>query len=806
MRSLHSFFLIIVASTLWAAGTFNMLSTKYLDILYDDGLARSAYRLSQKADEVYENFTAEFKSSLRKRPKVYLLKSDLSNGYANPLNNVIVIYVSDMDPYQFTPNYEDWVVFCFRHELAHLFLANKFAPYAEKLSIFGHSVAAAVQSILTPMYLHEGVAIVYESKEQGEGRANDVIFDLYKQNALSTDIGLRYASSINTTRFTPGGASYTFGYALLETIEKKKRGATVHLVEDFSKDPLATFYRHLRKIASPKELEEAWSNVERSFDGEKLTELSLLASKLNLELWRVYYIFKGYDETSAIYFYDIFEGKHHKLLETPSIVSFSVNSRRELAIVKMVVEEGRYVSKLLLWNGSVNDLNVKHVIDVSWVDDERLALIVQENDIRKIKVLDVKRSITQDVVIPHNLTPLQISASKNRIVFTAKDARNVDLYMLESERLIKLTSDGKAKLSPVVLGDVIYFVSDRKGELRTFRLDLRTNQIHELGVSNSISAVQYEGYIFSIKPLPGGYALFKEDAKIVEQRIEEPKVILGNDWLKLEDVEISSIQYHDALKMRFLLPFPWIDLIQKDFGAGVMVGFWDDLMDNVLAGAFVKTVNMHYGQVFFNSSRGLTVSLSTLNQRLTIDLSISSKTSKSLKNDVFSVAMGLDISSDGTIPKLAFGYALGSVGGLIHLKRFADFSFTVGILPSMYFGLSKAFLFKGLLLEVSGRLGLEGPVYEMEVVLPTIRTNFGSFDGFFALDGLALSFGMLRGTDEEYWAKLYFNGHISYQIPLIPYVKLGLKDGKFFFQVGLEEVLSSLLQFQKDHAIIPTAR
>lgn len=805
MKSLCLAFLLVV-SAVWAAGIFNILSTKYLDILYDDGLTGAAYRLSQKADEIFENFAAEFKISLRKRPRVYLLKSDLSNGYANPLNNVIVIYVNDMNPYQFTPNYEDWVVFCFRHELAHLFLANKFSPYIEKLSFFGHSVAAAVQSILTPMYLHEGVAIVYESKGRNEGRANDMLFDLYKQNALATDIGLRYASSINTTRFTPGGASYTIGYALLETVERKQKDAITKLVEDFSKDPLATFYRHLRKFISPEELREAWSNVKPCFDGERLTELSLLPSKLNVELWRVYYIFRGYDGASAIYFYDVFEGRSHKLVEVSNIVSFSVNSKREIAIVRMTFQEGRYVSKLLLWNGSVTELNLKHAIDVSWLNDEKLVLIVQESDTRKIKILDVKGSFVHDVAIPNDLTPLQITASKDRIVFTAKKANNIDLYMFDDERLLKLTSDGRTKLSPIISNDVVYFVGERMGELRVCKLDLLTNQFYELGVSRCIAAVQHEGYIFSIKPLPGGYALFKESIRVVDQRVEEPRPVFGSGWLKLEDVDLPSLRYYDTMKLRFFLPFPWIDLIQKDFGAGAVVGFWDDLTDNVLVGAFAKTINTNYGQVFFSSSGGLELSLSMLNQKLVIDLIASGNRPKGLKNDVFSVAVGLDVSSEGTVPKLAFGYALGKVGGLIHLKTFADFSFTIKVLPTMYFELSKAFFFNRLLFRVSGGLGLHGPAYAMEMVLPTIKTNFGSFDGFLGLDGFALNFGMLRGVDEEYWAKLYFNGHISYQIPLVAYIKLGLKNEKFFVQFGFEEVLSSFLRVKKDHAIIPTAR
>ncbi|MGE0033844.1 MAG: hypothetical protein AB7S45_08235, partial [Pseudothermotoga sp.] len=261
--------ILVVCSTLWAAGSFNMLSTRHLDILYDNGLELAAYRLYRVADGIFERFMLEFKSPPRTRPKVYLLKSDFSNGYANIVNNVIVIYVSDMSPYQFTPKYEDWVVFCFVHELAHIFLASQFSPYIGWLRIFGHAVPAAVQSVLTPLYLHEGVAIMHESRE-GEGRANDVLFELYRKNALASDIGLKFASSINTVRFTPGGASYTLGYTLLKSLENKRQGTVNELIEVFSNDPLATFHRSLRRFASSEEV-RSWLTAEVNVRGEMLT-------------------------------------------------------------------------------------------------------------------------------------------------------------------------------------------------------------------------------------------------------------------------------------------------------------------------------------------------------------------------------------------------------------------------------------------------------------------------------------------------------------------------------------------------------
>jgi hypothetical protein len=802
MRKLVLFFLLL-CSMLWAAGSFNMVSTKHLDILYDDGLERVAYRLYRKADEIFVRFTLEFKSAPRTRPKVYLLRSDLSNGYANPLNNVIVIYVSDMDPYQFTARYEDWVVFCFVHELAHIFLANQFSPYIDPLSVFGHAVAAAVQSILTPLYLHEGVAIKYESRE-GEGRANDALFELYRKNALASDIGLKFASSINTVRFTPGGASYTLGYTLLKSLEEKREGAVNELIESFSHDPLATFYRHLRRLASFDEI-HSWLSTEIEIEGERLTDLSLIPSKLNLEMWRVYYAFRGYDAPGAIYFYDIFEGKNHKLVEVAGIVSFAVNSKRELAIVRRTVKDGRYVNKLYLWKGSVRETNIEHVIDVAWFGDENLVLIVQQNDVRKIVLFNVRTSSTQELQIPQEIVPLQIAASKDCIVFTGKKAKSIDLYMLQNGSLTRLTNDGTAKLSPIFVGDVLYFVAETNGELRAHKLDLSTNRIYEIGVKNCVAAVEWEGKIFSIKPLPNGHALFSEPARTALRSSTAAETFITVSS-KPEEMTLVPKRIYDSMKLRFLLPFPYVDLVENDLGVGAYIGFWDDLNDNIATVALLKTMRSHWANMTFTSSSGLAASFKAANEYLAFDVTVSGSNYNALRNDVLFSTVGLAVQRDGLTPRFALGYAYGTVGGVVHLHRFADFSFTIGLLPNMHFELSKAFAFKQLLFEVRGGFGPSGLDFSTSVVLPAIKTNLGSFDGFLGLDSFAVSFGMVQGHNEEYWARVDFNAHVSYQIPLRPYVKVGLRHEKFFIQIGFEDVISSFLRIKRDHAIISAAR
>lgn len=802
MRGLSLVFLIL-CSVLWALGSFNLVSTKHIDIFYDDGLELSAYKLYQEADRIFERLVSEFERPPRTRPRVYLLKSDLSNGYADPLNNVIVIYVSDMDPYQFTPNYEDWAVFCFTHELAHLFLANQFSPHIEWLSVFGHSVAAAIQSVLTPLYLHEGVAILQESRE-GVGRANDTLFELYRRNALATDIGLRYASSINTTRFTPGGASYTLGYTLLRSLEKKEKGSVSKLIDEFSRNPFLTFGKHLTKFASVEEI-RSWLSGKVHVEGKRLSELSLIPSKLNIELWRVYYAFKGYDSPSAIYFYDIFEGKSHKLVEVSNIVSFAVNSKRDLAIVRRIMKDGRYVNRLYLWKNSLFETRMDHIMDVAWLDDDNLALIVQENDVRKIALFNVRTSSVGEVRIPKGLIPLQIAANKDCIVFTAKENRNIEIYMVQGGLLKRITNDGKLKISPVIVNNTLFFVGEENGELKAFKMDLLTNQIYETGTKGCIAAVVWEGEVFSIEPVPNGYALFSQvEAETRKGSIEF--TLFAESVRAIQPPKLAPKKSYDVMRFRFALPLPYVDPTEKDFGAGVVLGFWDDLVDNIATVALLKTTKSSWIASTFRSSQGLTLSLAAEREYLAFDLSVSSHNYRDLRNGRFVSSVGLTFEPKGVYPSLSLGYAYGSVGGPIHLQNFADFSFAIGLLPNMFFEFSKAFAFKQLLFEVRGSFEFSGANFSTQVVLPAIRTNLGSFDGFLALDSFGLSMGIQQGTERIYWARIDFNAHVSYQVPLRPYVKFGLKDEKFFIHFGFEDVLSGLLRLEKDHDIISTVR
>jgi len=234
-----------VTSVVLSLGKFSLIKTRYVDIVYEPSQIRHAVILSESADRIYEELVSISGLKAAKRVRVYIVDNvAFANGYANPVNNVIVIYPNDIDPSDFSPNYKDWVTFCFAHELAHIFLSNSFAPYVQPLSIFGHAVAAAVQSSMIPTYLQEGFAIYVETKVTGSGRGIDSRFKSYQEAAKLTPVGLRYAASPVSGYYLPGGASYVQGFSFLDYFEQKYgTSELMSSIEKFLSNPIAGFSR-----------------------------------------------------------------------------------------------------------------------------------------------------------------------------------------------------------------------------------------------------------------------------------------------------------------------------------------------------------------------------------------------------------------------------------------------------------------------------------------------------------------------------------------------------------------------------------
>lgn len=799
-------FLLAIPCLILASGKFNLIRTLWVDIAYQDGLERHALTLYQKADDIYQKISKEFGFTLNPRPMVYLIdKTDVANGYANPLNNIIVIYPNEIDPYVFTPNYEEWVTFCFSHELTHLFIANSFSPYISFTSIFGHAVPAAIQSVLTPLYLHEGLAIYYETFISDSGRGKDRLFQEYIEQAKRSDVGLKYASSLNTRRSLPGGSAYVQGFSFLDSIEKKYgHDKVMDLVKKFTQDPVAGFYRTLKKAELQNDLKE-WLVKPSQSQYEKVSEILLRASKLDINAWRIYYISKKYNGEEAIYYYDTFTQEHVKLFDANNIVSFSINRTRMVALARYVQEGNSTTSRLYLYSGTVKDLGVDKVVDLSWIDDFELAMIRQEEDGKRfIDVYDLRNRKLKRVFGPDEVVvPLQITACDGKIVFTARIDGQIDLFMIDQNKLTRLTNDEHSKLSPKLVSNDLYFCADYSDDFDLYSLDISNGKLSKLNVENPISGTVLQNVAYSFKVVPGGFSMFKQQ---IQPESKSNLVIRDFEPSVAKSVKIENVQsYYDSVQLRFVLPFPYLsfDLQKLDYGAGLALGFWDDLMDTYMIFGCVWSWDNWLAKLMIKSQRdsSLTIQFDQKNDVLTLstELDIPFQINKGLVDERLDLVLGMNLNQALFLePRVRIVYSLGKVGGKSHQIAFPDVTLWSDILPNIGIGFAKAFLLKDSIFRFYSQVEPSNLQYGVDIVVPGPSLDIGSIDGFWAIDSVNFSPGFSakisnNQTNYNLWFKTVFNCHIIYQVPIPFSITVGIKDGVSYVSFSIEDLLSFLL-------------
>ncbi|AEH51957.1 TolB-like translocation protein [Pseudothermotoga thermarum] len=795
--------IFFVLFTCLVFGNYKLVRTKYFDIVFSEGLDSKAFVLSKKADEVYEKLANELNCTLKTRPKVYLVGgNDFANGYANPLTNTIVIYVNDVDPLVITPNYEDWVVFCFVHELTHLFLMNKLSTYIEPLSIFGQTVCVALQSVLTPMYLHEGLATYFETYLTGFGRGNDPLFKTYIEKAKETDVGLRYASSLTTSRWLAGGASYVQGYSLLKKIEEDySHQKVVELVERFSENPLRPFGITLKETVGKEFLGSWLEKDKRVGKNQDFSKLFLWPSKVDLNAWRIYYVAQKYSSQEALYYCDALSKEEFKVLDLQNCVSFSVSKSGKVAVARYVSAGNSVVSQLYVHSGTTFKLPVQNIVDLDWINDHKLVLIRQQNGSRFIDVYDLlQRKITRIFGPYENLIPLQITADERRIIFTGKVETNIGLFMLNSDgKLYKLDCDGNAKLSPKLVEDKLYFCAENFDKIQVFMLDLNDMTLWNLGGQDFVSAVVYENEVFGVQIVPGGYRFASQPV--------EPSFVRNLRWIEFdqlfpqESFVLDAEKYFDLLKYRFWFPVGYFD--ETGWFLGTLIGFWNDAVDETL---FLQVGWSDFGPSFkvdvtFDKAADLYFSYAfspkdqTLNGQFAVPLYLN----RGLKNEVVLTKFGVTLKAEqGFEPLLSCKYSIGTVGGKIHGLSVPEIELWLNLMPKPNVGFSRSFLLVNSLVMFAVNTDFETLKYVWNLTLPRLRFNLGSKDGFWNMDGMNLSFGCITEINRLYefgfdgYVKTTFYFDFLYQIPMPVFIMVGVKDNKPYFRIGIENILNAL--------------
>ena len=795
-----------VTSVVLSLGKFSLIKTRYVDIVYEPSQIRHAVILSESADRIYEELVSISGLKVAKRVRVYIVDNvAFANGYANPVNNVIVIYPNDIDPSDFSPNYKDWVTFCFAHELAHIFLSNSFAPYVQPLSIFGHAVAAAVQSSMIPTYLQEGFAIYVETKVTGSGRGIDSRFKSYQEAAKLTPVGLRYAASPVSGYYLPGGASYVQGFSFLDYFEQKYgTSELMSSIEKFLSNPIAGFSRVVR--GEIHEWEKIIPDLPR--DKDEISSIQLNSTCIESNAWRVYYHSVKYNGEEAIWYYDTISDENVKVVNVDNLVSFSVSRTGIIAISRYVpTSHSGTDSECFLFSGSTKKLSIDKVLKLCWKNDFEIVMLRQEEDgTRHIGIYDLRnRQFRKLIQGSDSFVPLEIASDGIRIFFTAKVKGQVDIYLLDWDNsLYRLTDDKYVEIAPKAKDNSLYFCADYEGVFQPFELQLDTLSIFKLQERplGAYSVLNMDDYIYVCTLVPGGYTLERARAHTEDIKRKANKI----PYVRDKDACVENQQktdFVDSPSLRFIVPFPYVAVSEDyslDWGIGVSSGVWDDLMDLYLGGYLVWSWNAWQVQLIGGARKGLSLAThySQMNRAVNfdVDLQLPIYLNSFLRDDMIALLWRLETGNQANASATTgVKYCFGKNGGIVHNKQFYDFAMWAMFTPDINLGASKSFLLGDYLVNMSGEIRSKSASYSLDVLFPEIPVNCAAEDGWLGLD--SLNFGVhlqfLSSTDSRLSYDLNLMGkvflHVFYQVPVPVSLVLGMRNSEPYFRFFVDNVM-----------------
>lgn len=195
--------------------------TKWFDIIYPERCQESAALLYEKADQVYDEVTAQYGLTLAFRiPVVITPAVEQFNAFwsAIPYNH-IAIYDTGCSGADELSVFSETLLSTFRHELTHAVTYNMKNGFWRFMGrVFGDCVAPGMLSVTTGMA--EGATVTSESAG-GEGRLNDEYAKHFVKQAKIEDEFPAYHDVSGSADIQPGGAPYYFNGAFHGWLQDK---------------------------------------------------------------------------------------------------------------------------------------------------------------------------------------------------------------------------------------------------------------------------------------------------------------------------------------------------------------------------------------------------------------------------------------------------------------------------------------------------------------------------------------------------------------------------------------------------------
>ena len=732
-----------------------------MDIIYQDGLERQAFELLKNGERIMERVENLLGTKLKDRLKVYIIENgDIANAYADPLDNVIVIYPNDLQPEDFIPSYDNWIDYVFSHEYTHILLGRNYERWLEIFRIFGDVVPPAIYNQHVPMYLHEGLAIEVETK-LNRGRLVDPIFNMIIEDTRKQKIDLKYGGA-TTHVHIPGGNPYVLGSSFLSFVEREFDWEIIKRIIHNMREPFTRFSEAAEKACKEdfRNLTKKWLGNTPATHFKEFIKVDGNVRKPIFDSGKVYFMLKDDFGRSGIYAFDG-ENVNPVILE-PYIVDFSVKNGRLVFIKRLSTSKG-YVNYVFTMG---KNMVGKNLVSVDWCGDKLIGVKQLENGLRNVVVLQDGR---EETILKgsESFIPIQVTSDGGSVALLAKLRGIIDIFLLKDGRIYNLTNDEFAEAFPLLRNGILTFSKEIDGETHIFKIELTTEEIEEFG--EGVEATIYGKAILKTIFKNGKYRLFldKESKRVGKVALHETVVDTCSD----HGVSLRGVKTYAPVVPRLSLPTPgWF-----------LTAFWDDLLRDVfISGSFItdKEKGLY---IVYQHLQNTPASFSVL--KTSDDLLFSGivyfPTRLKTKQMWFSIG-----ASYKDVLSLFTSLDIGKAGGRRHYTSFPELRLTVSSKPGVSLG--EGFLIGKSLNFLRVDLS-ETPSLEFLNVTPFLDLGWGFNDGWMLLDALDLTFSVrlgVKGTHFEGGFRLNTVVSYNFNIPLNFRIGMGKKGVYFKVDIG----------------------
>ncbi|MGC9064393.1 MAG: TolB family protein, partial [bacterium] len=574
---------------------WQVLETPHFLIIFSKGNENIGEESANIAEDVYTKLSKFIKPSSSEKTAIVLLdNSDFTNGFTDPLDKSINIWLANPQDRDMGSKFESWLRLVITHEYMHILHMDQVTGVSEIFrNLFGRIV---IPNSILPYWMIEGYAVYAETHYAGGGRGNDTIFDMYLREMFRNNKVLEpdQVGGYDTVKDWPEGtAVYLYGASVFDYIAQKYGEDKLAKISDLTssylpilmgpdlaiKEVLGIDYRKLwndwkvyLKDKYDKEIAEI--TKEGVTPSERLTKWGYNTSGcvFSPDGGKIVYTFSNPYYLPGLRILDLYNKKDIFLNKgvTFGAPSFSPDGK------SIIYAKGDYSDPFML----CTDLYRYNLVNN---EEEQLTrgvrafdpVFLSNNEIlflkRGTETIDIARMnlITKDIEtfisFPQEIQVKRISISPDKKFLAASIWKEgfQDIYLIDidNKQQIQITSDVATDSDPVFSPDgrFLIFSSDRSGIFNLYAYDITKGGFFK--ITNLIGGA-FEPSVSENKIAFIGYDINGYDVYLMDYKLEDWKEekIEKFQFPKIKEEVKTNYPVKDYRAIDYLLPKYWVPL------------------------------------------------------------------------------------------------------------------------------------------------------------------------------------------------------------------------------------------------------